>query len=45
MPKDASKLAFLEQARGWFVEQMLMLSSYSRCDQIYKYGRNDFGHT
>jgi hypothetical protein len=31
--------------RGRFVEQMLMLSSNFRCDQIYKYERLNFGHT
>ncbi len=31
--------------RIWFVEQMLMLSSSLRCDQIYVHQRYDFGHT
>ncbi len=38
---------FVQQThlRGLFVEQMLMLSSSFRCDQIYKLWINDFGHT
>jgi hypothetical protein len=35
----------MTQIRGQFVEQMLMLSSSFRCDQIYKYNIYDFGHT
>ncbi len=35
----------IEEVRGWVVEQMLMLSSCFKCDQIYKYRRNGFGHT
>jgi len=30
---------------GWFVEQMLMLSSWFRCDQIYNNNCYFFGHT
>ncbi len=29
--------------RGWYVEQMLMLSSSFRCDKIFKYERYLFG--
>ncbi len=32
-------------SRGGFVEQMLLLRSSFKCDQIYKCQRFDFGHT
>jgi hypothetical protein len=38
-------LTFAGKARGWFVEQKLMLSSICRCDQIKKRQKYDSGQT